>query len=369
MPASGWKKLTSDEVRLAKLWYSEDRLHPSEIAARLKRDKSAITRLLAKVASQPKQGAPPKLTASKVDFLVKRLGELIVKADCKYTVTVAMLKRGARVAASERTIQRALHKRNIYFRKLREKPSLTDEDVAARFEFARKYRAKTKEWWCKNIHGFIDGKKFTVHLNGGTRVRAAQHATYGAYRSPGQGLGHGYTKPSKQLKHNSGNGSLLVMAGVCDARVAMWYYVPGGRWGGKAAADMYKGPLRSALSKELPLKRTWNVLEDNDPAGFKSDQGVAAKAAAKIIPFEIPCRSPDLSLCDYALWSEINRRMRRQEKNWPGDKKETLAQHARRLKRTATRLPKAFLEKCIGDMRRRCQLLYEAKGHHFEEGH
>jgi hypothetical protein len=39
-----------------------------------------------------------------------------------------------------------------------------------------------------------------------------------------------------------------------------------------------------------------------------------------------------------------------------------------RLKRTALRLPRTFVEKSIGDMRRRCRLLLTAKGHHFEEG-
>ena len=47
-------------------------------------------------------------------------------------------------------------------------------------------------------------------------------------------------------------------------------------------------------------------LEDNDPTGFKSNKGKAAKVSARIEPFEISRRSPDLSLCDYALWQEIN---------------------------------------------------------------
>ena len=38
-----------------------------------------------------------------------------------------------------------------------------------------------------------------------------------------------------------------------------------------------------------------------------------------------------------------------------------------RLRRTAKRLPASFLNKCVGDMRRRCQLLRAAKGKHFEE--
>ena len=67
MPDAGWTKLSSEEVRLVMQWYNEDKLQPSEIAARLKRDKSATTRLLAKKGGRPKQGAPPVLTEAKVD--------------------------------------------------------------------------------------------------------------------------------------------------------------------------------------------------------------------------------------------------------------------------------------------------------------
>ena len=369
MPSEGWKKLSNEEVRLARRWYDGEKLKPSEIAERLGRSKCSITRLLVQQKPRLKQGAPDKLSLAKVDFLEKRMDEMVVEAKCRYHVTAAKLKHNTRTKASIRTIQRAFRGRNIYFRKLREKSTLTKEDGADRFRFAKKFKSKTKAWWNANIHAFIDGKRFTLYLNGKTRVCAAQHATYGAYRKPGKGLCDGYVKPSKQVKHNSGNGSVLVMAGVCRGRVAMWHYVAGGKWSGKAAADMYNGPLRTALAKTWPARKSWDVLEDNDPTGFKSRRGHAAKAAAGITPFVIPCRSPDLSLCDYALWKEVNRRLRRQEFSWPAGKTESRAAYAIRLKRTALRLPKAFLERSVGDMVRRCNLLHAAKGYHFEEGH
>jgi hypothetical protein len=244
---------------------------------------------------------------------------------------------------------------------------LTPDDAKARLKFGRKFRRKTAGWWKKHIHAFIDGKHFQVYLNGESRARAAQHATYGAYRSPGQGLSGGYVKPKKGLKFNTGALSTLVMAGVGRGRVIMWYFVPGSRWNGQAAAEMYSGPLKKALSKAWPAKRKWSVLEDNDPSGFKSNKGVEAKRKAGIVPFIIPRRSPDLSLCDYALWPEINRRMRKQEKEWPKGKRETRGQYMMRLKRTAMRLPRSFVEKSIGDMCRRCDLLVKAKGMYFQE--
>ena len=61
--------------------------------------------------------------------------------------------------------------------------------------------------------------------------------------------------------------------------------------------------------------------------------------------------------------------MRQQELTWPKTKREARQDYLLRLKRTALRLPKSFLEKSAGDMRRRCQLLYKAKGYRFEAGH
>lgn len=89
------------------------------------------------------------------------------------------------VQASPEVILEAWHARNIYFRKLREKLVLTAEDVKAWRAFAATCRRKSKAWWLKNVHAFIDCKRFQVYLNASERPRAAQHATYGAYKSPG----------------------------------------------------------------------------------------------------------------------------------------------------------------------------------------
>ena len=85
-------------------------------------------------------------------------------------------------------------------------------------------------------------------------------------------------------------------------------------------------------------------------------------------PYLIPKRSPDLSVCDYAFWKEIKRKMRAQERSWPKNKRESRDDYMQCLRRTALRLPTAFITKSIGDMQRRCQRLYEAKGGLFEEG-
>ena len=73
-------------------------------------------------------------------------------------------------------------------------------------------------------------------------------------------------------------------------------------------------------------------------------------------------------MCDYAVWKKINRKMRAQEKMFPKSKYETRAEHVARLQKTAKSLTQSFINNSIGDMTRRCQRLYAARGGYFEEG-
>ena len=73
-------------------------------------------------------------------------------------------------------------------------------------------------------------------------------------------------------------------------------------------------------------------------------------------------------MLDYAIWAEVNKRLRKQEAKWPKGKKETRASYIKRLKLTIRSLPKDFLLSSIKDMARRCQRLHEATGYFFEEG-
>ena len=366
MPDAGWNKMSEEEIRLANTWY-EKGMSCSEIAEKLGRDKSVITRLLVKQVPRKQQGRPPVFSDAQVQFMKRKLSELVRKAECKYTVTVSMLKKACKLKASLKSISRALHAEGIYFRKLREKPVLTKADIKARLAFARKYHTKSKSWWAKHLDVAIDAKFFKACLTNEARVRAAQRATFGAYRACGEGLDAGYVKPKGTLNYNTGARSLLIVGGIGHGKMLLWHQVPNSRWNGKAAAAMYS-KLLAALQKNVPAKRHYQLLEDNDPSGFKSKKGIAAKEEAKLNVLEIPRRSPDLSVMDYAVWSEINRRMRRQERKWPKSKRETRAQFAARLRRTANNLPPTFLENSLGDMQRRCKRVLEAKGGLIEEG-
>ena len=359
--------MSATEVKLAVDMYHMRKQKPSHIAKMLGRDKSTITRVLFKKDAYNVKGVGRQklLNFEDVSKIVAKTKAMVKEADSQYEVTVAMVRKAAKCKASEKTILKELHKRNIYFRKLREKPVLTSDDKKARLTFAKKHMKKSKVWWAKNVHAFIDNKHWPVYLNKNARKIAAQRTVRGAYRGLGDGLGEGYTKHSKVLK--IGGKTILISAGLSSEKVLMWEQVKG-MWTGAAAAGVYKNNLKKALDAAHPDKTSHCILEDNDPTGWKSKKGVAAKKDAKLKVFEIPPRSPDLNPCDYGLWKEVDKRMRKQEKNFAKDKKETRKKFAERLARTAKRLPKKFLLKLVCDMRRRCQRLFAAKGGHFEEG-
>ena len=115
-------------------------------------------------------------------------------------------------------------------------------------------------------------------------------------------------------------------------------------------------------------KRRFCVLEDNDPTGNRSAVALRAKATCKLDVLCLPKRSPDLNVLDYAVWTEVKRRLRSQEERWDDGKRETRAEFELRLDRVAKALPSTFINKSIMDMKRRCDRLYAAEGGLFEEG-
>lgn len=362
-----WSKLSDTEIALAKKWYVEEDLSAAKIAQRLGRTASTISRLLIQKVARKQQGRKPILSTAMVDKLEAKLEKMIQKADSQSEVTVTMLKRSSRCKASARTILRALHDRGIYFRPLRQKPVLTDDDVSERLTFAKKFEAKSEGWWNSSLQMIIDVKHFRVLPHGNARRYAAQETTRGTYRKKGQGLCKGHTKPIVKTKFNPGATGVKVLAGVGNGKVLVWEYLDG-QWCGEAAAAAYRGPIKTALLAEYPGRKSYNVLEDNDPAGFKAGLGIAAKKEVGIKAFEIPKRSPCLNVCDYHVWAEVNKRMRSQEQKFPAGKRESRRAFLTRMRRTALGLPDTQVAASVGDMKRRCIRLVAAHGGNIEEG-
>ena len=143
----------------------------------------------------------------------------------------------------------------------------------------------------------------------------------------GRGATSWFTKPSGKKHNMNTGGKLKIVAGISNCRVAVWHYVDG-PWNGDAAVAVYKGPVVKALRGE---EKSYIMVEDNDPVGYKSGNAVTAKGALNITAIQFPRYSPDLNPMDYFLWQEVEKRM---AKNAP-KRLESVQAFKARLRRTA----------------------------------
>ena len=77
---------------------------------------------------------------------------------------------------------------------------------------------------------------------------------------------------------------------------------------------------------------------------------------------DLPPRSPDLNVLDYALWSAINRAMRLQERSFRKSKRESKEECMIRLKKTAMSLSRFLVTKSVKDMHKRVRKIAAAGG-------
>ena len=273
-----------------------------------------------------------------------------------------MLKKSARVKVSTKVMMKRLREQTgTKWYRMQAKPMLTESDIKARYKFGKEHADRPATWWAKKIKLIIDVKFFPVFLHEDARRHAAQTGTRGVYRIKGQPLTEGYYKPNPKLKYNTGAKGVHVLAGVGDGRVLLWEYIEG-RWNSSEAARLYNGPMKTILRETYPRCSRYSVLEDNDPAGFRSKAGLQAKVEAGIVTFEIPKHSPQLNLCDYWLWKAVNVKMREAEKKFDATKRETRRAYLARLKRTAMSFSSDEIIEAQQSMKRRCRDLVKAKG-------
>ena len=292
---------------------------------------------------------------------------LVKTADTKFTVSIGLIQRRFRPKVSVDTLWDALHERGIWFHKLREKPLLTDQDVKDRYAWAKKYRGKSPAWWRRTVHLHLDNHMFKVPATATARRTLAARRVSGTYRAPGKSLQKQHVKAGRGLRQNTGARGVLVAGGVGAGRVLLWSVIED-TWCAGRAAEMYSGPVKKCLQDAYPTKRAWSILEDNDPAGYKAKMALDAKVAANITPLEFPKHSPHLNVMDFFVWSEVEKRLRGQERSWPDDWHETRPAFIRRLRRVAQSLPVDLVDKAVGDLARRVEALNQATGGLFEEG-
>ena len=176
-------------------------------------------------------------------------------------------------------------------------------------------------------------------------------------RTPGEGLQEEFTKPGR--KHNRMNVGVQasVCAGVCAGKIRVWHYLPK-TWNADAAATIYQKVLHPAMQKHRGVKRSYTILEDNDPTGYKSNAAKRMKESLRIRAHPFPRYSPDLSPLDFSLWQEVSNRMTRNQPK----KVEGVEEYKRRLKRTALGLPSEVVMKAVRSMPRKIKEVSAARG-------
>ena len=304
------------------------------------------------------------ITAHVFKKLLKTMQSMQKKANAMKEISFASIKKKAGVQASDRVILQEFHANDIWFRPLRQKPILEDEDVIARRAFADKYRTRSGEGWVEQPQAIIDNKNFPIYQRDKDRNEAARRQVRGGYRRRGDLPKPFLVKRKPQMKYSAP--SVQVTAAIVKGKVRMFVFVKG-NWNGEKAAQMYKGPLLTALRKAYPEKAAaknskFIVLEDNDPSGYKSSKGVAAKKEVGIISLDLPKRSPDLNPLDYSIWKTINDAMRKQEQKMKKTKRESQTAYMARLRKTALALPTATAQNAVKDMYKRVRVLAEAGG-------
>ena len=346
----------------------------SQIVSITGRSKETINKVLnpsVAVKKTIKKGAPRKLGEAEFKKALKSMDRLQKAKHPKgKEVTVGMIIHDAGLDVSERALLREFHARYIRFYKLKQRQILTSDDIKSRKVWAKAHKGRKPSTWAKKPHAIIDNKHFQLFTTGAGREHAARRGLRGAYQGCGEEPEGHMVKPKGGNMRFPARG-VTVTAGVIRGRIRVWDYVDG-KWNGEKAATMYKGPLVKAMKRAYPEQATkpgnkWEVLEDNDPSGFKSSKAKKAKSEVGIVTDDLPRRSPDLNVLDYALWHEINTRMRAQEASWPTDKKESVDEFKQRLRKTALGLPEAYVKKCVGDMTRRCNELFKRGGKLFNE--
>ena len=339
--------MSADEKRLAREMHFGRNISRAEIAKTLNRNLSSVCRLLAQEHAPAPIGRPPALKDDQIDKLCKLLEKMVDEAEAEYEVSLAMLMKRARLKVSSRVVANALHARGYRFRDLRHKPILTPADIKERFQFAKKYKACSPQWWQKTVHIHLDNHMFKAASTGAGRKLLAKRGVRGVYRKIGKSLRAGHVKPNPKMSLNTGVKGFLKTGGVGGGQVLVWNTIEG-RWGGDAAAQLYAQIVTPALKARYPGQKRYCILEDNDPTGNRSKKGIDAKRSNKLEVLRIPKRSPELNVLDYAIWSEVERRMRSTERKWPIGKEESRVAYGKRLDRTARRLPAAFINKSIG---------------------
>ena len=337
-----------------------------EISRKLGRCPSAISRVIKTNGKTVGAGRKKKLGGKKESRFLSHLRRAVERAEANYEVTLPLaLGKWKGKVVSLSTAKRILSRAGVKWRSLKEKPVLTPAQKKKRLAFAGKHQAKRAGYWENVI--FIDGKWYPLILSKSHRKWAASQSVRGVYRQLSDGPAAWNIKKKVKTRERVG-GSMGVICAVIGSSQRVFIHEFHGRWCAAEAKIMYQ-KLREFVDRAYPSreKENWKIVEDGDPAGFRSSLGVRTKGELGFSQIPLPPNSPDLQLLDYAVWSAANRVLRKQERGMQKGVVESKKSHKKRIRSALTGLKKDFLKKSQRSMARRLKQCFKAQGGHFKE--
>jgi len=304
------------------------------------------------------RGRKPKLTTKKIRKLNASRRSLIKKRKGEDEVHWHDVLKKARVKVHATTAKRSMQKAgfDVVWRMVRERPQRTGEHEQKRMELAGNLRRRPLTYFTQDLDLIMDNKKFMVPANAQGKRHMKMRKVRGVLRTRQEGLEKGFTKPNMRKNRINTGGMLDVCGGIMNNKVVLWEYLPK-KWNGEVAKDLYKGAVYKALRKNRGVKRTYKVLEDNDPSGYKSKKAIDAKKALGITAMAFPPYSPDLNPLDFYIWHEVETRAMKKVKGPMSVKK-----YKALLRRVALALPEAAVMKAVAHIKVRAQAVYDARG-------
>ena len=285
---------------------------------------------------------------------------LYKKADGEEEVHWADIQKRARVPSCHRTTAARSFQRaglDVGRRNPREKPVRDESVEKERVRLGKRFYRYGDRYFTHTVDGLMDNRKFDITRAAASRRWKNMRKVRFHLRTRKEGLKRGFTKPSAR-KHRSNPGAAVnVCCLIIRNKIRVFHYLPK-KWCAAAAEDLYRGPIIEAFRANLGNKRKFLLIEDNDPTGYKSSRGKAAKKELKIEAIEWPRYSPDLHPLDFSIWQEIENRMAAQKV----PKNETIDEYKLRLRRTAMRIPSKVIRKAVSKIPERGRLIALAKG-------
>lgn len=285
---------------------------------------------------------------------------LIKKAENEREIRWRDVQKRARAPKAHRTTLLKAFKRcglNVAARAPRLKPQRAKIHKDERCKWAKAFSKKPCSYFEKEIDMIIDNKKFDVPTTERARKYMMSQRVRFHLRTPAEGVLDAFTKPGRKKNKMNTGACASVCAGISNGRVVLWHYLPK-RWTGQVAADLYCDVIYPSLCKHRGEKRSYKLLEDNDPTGYKSNKAKKMKESKRIKAVPFPRYSPDLNPLDFSLWNEIERRMFK----CAPKKVETVAAYKSRLRRTALNLPQELVTKAVHSIPKKIKEVIDAKG-------